>query len=73
MPISASKRKSDRKWRENNYDKICIQVHKGIRDNWKASAESRGMSLAGLIVTAVTEYLDRHPNSNPEVPPAGSK
>ena len=30
MPISDSKRKSDRKWREKAYDKICLQYPKGF-------------------------------------------
>lgn len=60
MPISDSKRRADRKWRENNYDKICIQVHKGTRQNWKAYADVHGLSLAGLIVKAVQEYMHQH-------------
>lgn len=57
MSISDSKRKADRKWREANYDKVCIQIKKGNRDRWKTEAEKRGLSLAGLIVAAVEKYL----------------
>lgn len=60
MPISDSKRKADRKWRESNYDKICIQVKRGYRDAWKASANRLGLSLAGLICKAVEEFVSNH-------------
>lgn len=59
--LTDSQRKANRKWRDANYDKICVQVRRGIREDWKKSADARGLSLAGLIVTAVTEYLERHP------------
>lgn len=52
---------ANRKYNEKTYDVLSIRVHKGVRDFWKASADARGLSLAGLIVTAVTEYLERHP------------
>lgn len=60
MPISDSKRRSDRKWREANYDKICIQVKRGFRDLWKAYADRFGLSLASLICNAVEEYIQNH-------------
>lgn len=58
MPISDSKRKADRKWRENNYDKICIQLPKGTRDEWKQKAAERGFSLAELIRVSVEAYTN---------------
>lgn len=58
--ISDSKRKADRKWREQNYDKICIQLPAGTRQRWKDAAAARGLSLAGMIAAAVAEYLARH-------------
>lgn len=57
MPISDSKRKADKKWRKANYERVCIDVHKGVRARWREEAEKRGLSLAGLIVAAVEKYL----------------
>ena len=57
MPLTDSKRKANRKWREKAYDKICLQYPKGTRDAWKQEAERRGMSLAGFILAAVKFFL----------------
>lgn len=57
MPISDSKRRADKKWRDANLEQVAIRIHKGIRDRWKLEAEKRGLSLAGLIVKAVEKYL----------------
>lgn len=62
MPISDSKRRADRKWRESNYDKICIHFPKGTRDAWKEEAQKRNISLAQLVYTAVSEYLEKKVN-----------
>lgn len=59
MPISDSKRKADRAWRERNYDKICLQYPKGTRDTWKQEAQKRGFSLAELVRLAVQAYLSK--------------
>lgn len=70
MPISESKRRADEKWRANNLEQIAIRVHKGTREEWKQQADRLDTSLAGLIVTAVTEYLKQHPDSanHPDTP-----
>lgn len=60
MPLSDSQRKANRKWRDTNLDKICVQYRKGTRDEWKKEAEKRGLSLAGMIAEAVREYLENH-------------
>ena len=59
--LTDSQRKANRKWRDANYDKICVQVRRGVRDSWKVAASARGLSLAALIVSAVEEYLTAHP------------
>lgn len=59
--ISDAKRRADRKWRETNLDKICIQYPKGTRQKWKDAAAARGLSLAALIAAAVSEYITNHP------------
>lgn len=58
--VSDSKRRANEKYTARNYEQIAFRVRKGIRAEWKCAAEKRGLSLAGLIVTAVTEYLQAH-------------
>ena len=41
------------------YDQIAIRVPKGKRERYKAFAESKGMSLAGLI----TELIEKEMNA----------
>lgn len=59
--MGTARTRANRKYNDRVYDRVAIRVHKGVRDLWRASADARGLSLAGLIVTAVTEYLERHP------------
>ena len=59
--LTDSQRKANQKWREANMDKICIQVRKGLRQDWKDAAAARGLSLAALISAAVAEYIAAHP------------
>ena len=70
--LTDSQRKANRKWRDANYDKICVQVRRGVRDSWKVAASVRGLSLAALIVAAVEEYLTAHPVDSSGAPaPSG--
>ena len=55
--ISDAKRRADRKWRAQNYDKICICVPSGLRQLWKDAASDRGLSLAQLIQISVKCYI----------------
>lgn len=59
--MATARTRANRRYNEKNYDKIQIQAHKGTRAQWKQEADARGLSLAALIVTAVTEYLTQHP------------
>lgn len=42
------------------YDKVLIRLKKGDREDYKAAAESLGLSLNALFVTAVDEYIQQH-------------
>lgn len=57
MPLSESQRKANEKWRKANYERLCVDIRKGTRNRWKQEAEKRGLSLAGLIVSAVEKYI----------------
>ena len=59
MPISDAKRKIDKKWRKEHYEKLGIGLPAGTRELWKQEAAKRGLSLAGMIKQAVSEFIDR--------------
>jgi predicted HicB family RNase H-like nuclease len=42
------------------YDNLHIRVKKGMKDEYKAAADSMGMSLAGLVAAALDEYIQQH-------------
>lgn len=42
------------------YDNLHVRVKKGIKDQYKAAADSLGLSLAGLVTSAVDEYIQQH-------------
>lgn len=67
--MTDAKRRANRKYSDRAYDRVAIRVHKGIRSRWHDSASALGLSLASLIVTAVTEYIETHP---PDSSPAGA-
>lgn len=58
--IPEYQKKATKKYKEKNYERICLDYRKGTRDEWKKEAEKRGLSLAGLISAAVAEYLENH-------------
>ncbi|WP_303840974.1 hypothetical protein [Selenomonas ruminantium] len=41
------------------YQSLHIRVRKGMRDEYKAAADSLGLSLAGLVTSAVDDYISR--------------
>jgi hypothetical protein len=46
-------------YNKNAYDNLHIRVKKGMRDEYKAAADSLGLSLAGLVTAAVDDYISR--------------
>ena len=48
---------------KGHYDYIRVNVPKGEREKIKAYAESQGMSVNKLLLTALEEYQDKHNNS----------
>ena len=48
------------RYMDKTYDRIAIRVKKGKRDEWKKAAADLGLSLAGLVVAGVDEYIERH-------------
>ena len=40
------------------YDQILIMSPKGSKDEWKAEAQKRGLSLNAFVIEAVKNYID---------------
>lgn len=57
---SESHNRAVMKYMDKTYDRVAIRVKKGKRDEWKAAAADLGLSLAGLVVAGVDEYISRH-------------
>lgn len=64
--VSDAKRKANEKYTARNYEQIAFRVRKGVRQEWHVLAHARGLSLAGLIVKAVSEYVENHPAHDPK-------
>lgn len=54
---------SNTEYLKGHYDYIRVNVPKGEREKIKAYAESQGMSVNKLLLTALEEYQEKHNNS----------
>ena len=61
-----SQTRAKNKYNAKAYDRIALQVKKGLKDSIKAHAESRGESLNGFINRAINETIERdtHPEGD---------
>lgn len=60
--IPKSRRKSQikavTKYRKKNFDRVVLDLHKGIKDAWQSEAESRGFdSLSAFIRYCVEKEI----------------
>lgn len=62
MPISKAQQKANRKWNENNLDRLYVTVPKGQKDIIKSIAESKGESVNSYINKAIQKQLDEDIN-----------
>lgn len=56
-PASQAKMNYINRYNAENYEKITLQVKKGVRDTWKGYAEKRGRSLVAFISDAIENYV----------------
>ena len=56
----AEKVRSEHGVLKGHYDYIRVNVPKGEREKIKAYAESQGMSVNKLLLTALEEYKEKH-------------
>ena len=57
--MGKSSTKAKNKYNAKAYDRISVSVKKGIKDEWKSSAEKQGLSLNAFIEQAVQIHLDK--------------
>lgn len=41
-----------------NYDQVIIMIPKGSKEQWKAEAKRRNISLNAMVQQAVAQYID---------------
>ena len=59
MPISKSRQKANRKWNDNNLERLYVTVRKGQKEIIKEEAGKQGESLNSYIVNSVKQRLKR--------------
>lgn len=62
MPTSKAQQKANRKWNENNLDRLYVTVPKGQKDIIKSIAESKWESVNSYINKAIQKQLDEDIN-----------
>jgi len=59
MTLSDARKKANRKWNENNLDRIYLTVKAGRKAEIQAAADEAGESLNAYIIKAINERLER--------------
>lgn len=59
MAYKPSQSKAVTKYIAKNYDQVSLRIPKGIREKYKAYAESQGKSLNALIIELLDERMSR--------------
>lgn len=59
MPISEAKHKANEKYNAKAYDEIKVRVSKGRKEEIRAYAESRGMSVNSFIIEAIDTAMEQ--------------
>ena len=57
MPYSEAQKKATIKYRDKTYDQMNLQIKKGKKDEYKAQAEKRGMSLNAYIISLIEQDI----------------
>ena len=59
MPVPKCNQRAVHKYTKNHYDRIDIQVYKGIKEKIKQHAEKMGESMNKFIWRAIDETIER--------------
>ena len=56
--LSESKKKANRKWNDNNLERLYVTVRKGEKETIKQAAKAKDETLNGYIVKAIKQRMD---------------
>lgn len=59
MTVSKAKQKANRKWNENNLERIYLTVKKGQKSIIENAAKQNNQSVNAYINQAITEKMER--------------
>lgn len=63
MPLSEARKRANKKWNDENlnklYDRVSVLVPKGKKDIIKSHAEQNGESVNGFINRAIDETIEQ--------------
>ena len=57
MPASEAKMRYIDEYNKANYEKVTLQVKKGVREVWRRYADDRGLSLVAFVADAIDFYI----------------
>lgn len=58
MAYSKAQMEATNKYRAKSYDQINVTVKKGMKEEYKAQAEKKGMSLNAYIVSLIEKDME---------------
>lgn len=59
MTVSKAKQKANRKWNENNLERLYVTVKKGQKSVIEQAAKTNNQSVNAFINEAITEKITR--------------
>lgn len=59
MPLTEAQKKANKKWDQENLERIQLVVRTGEKEQIRAAAEAAGESLNHYMVTATKERMKR--------------
>lgn len=57
MPASEAKMRYIDEYNKANYEKVTLQVKKGVREVWRRYADDSGLSLVAFVTDAIDFYI----------------
>ena len=61
MAVSQAKILAQMRYNAKTYDRMTLEVRKGMKDFYKQEAKSRGIGLMELFRRGADEYIQNHP------------
>lgn len=61
MAYSEAQKNATLKYKAKAYDRINLDVKKGLREQYKAQAAKRGLSLNAYIVSLIEKDMEEQP------------